>query len=126
MKRLLLLLFAISSVALLTARAYGGSRPRYGGTVRILLHDRVLSIDPLGDEDRPTARDRMAALAFENLTQVDAQARLRPGLAVSWHADQAKRAWQFGSGWRISMTAQFLPRPMLLRVWRRAIRRGNI
>jgi peptide/nickel transport system substrate-binding protein len=95
MKRLLLQLFAISSFLLLTAGAYGGSRPRYGGTVRILLHDRVLSIDPLGDEDRPAARDRMAALAFENLTQVDEQGHLRPGLSVSWHADQAKRAWQF-------------------------------
>jgi ABC-type transport system substrate-binding protein len=95
MKRLLLQLFAISSLLLLATGTYGGSRPRYGGTVRILLHDRVLSIDPLSDEDRPAARDRMAALAFENLTQVDAQGRLRPGLAVSWHADQAKRAWQF-------------------------------
>jgi ABC-type transport system substrate-binding protein len=95
MKRLLLQLFAISSFVLLTAGAYGGSRPRYGGTVRILLHDRVLSMDPLGDEDRPAARDRMAALAFENLTQVDAQGRLRPGLALTWHADQSKRAWQF-------------------------------
>jgi peptide/nickel transport system substrate-binding protein len=37
----------------------------------------------------------MAALAFENLTEVDAQRRLRPGLALSWHADQSKRAWQF-------------------------------
>jgi ABC-type transport system substrate-binding protein len=95
MKRLLLQLFAISSFLLLAAGAYGGSRPRYGGTVRILLHDRVLSIDPLGDEDRPAARDRMATLAFENLTEVDAQGRLRPNLAVSWHVDQAKRAWQF-------------------------------
>ncbi|HEY2359661.1 MAG TPA: ABC transporter substrate-binding protein [Candidatus Angelobacter sp.] len=95
MKRLLLRLFAISSLALLAAGAYGGSRPRYGGTVRILLHDRVLSIDPLGDEDHPAARDRMAALAFENLTAVDAQGHLRPNLAVSWHADQLKRAWQF-------------------------------
>lgn len=95
MKRLLLQLFAISSFVLLAADAYGGSRPRYGGTVRILLHDRVLSIDPLSDEDRPATRDRMAALAFENLTQVDAQGRLRPGLAVTWHADQAKRTWQF-------------------------------
>lgn len=95
MKRLLLQLFAISSLVLLAAAAYGGSRPRYGGTVRILLHDRVLSIDPLGDEDHPAARDRMAALAFENLTQIDAQGRLRPGLASSWHADQSKRAWQF-------------------------------
>src|SRR3954469_25623291 len=95
MKRLLLRLFAISSFVLLVSGAYGGSRPRYGGTVRILLHDRVLSIDPLGDEDRPATRDRMAALAFENLTEVDAHGRLRPGLAVTWHADQSKRAWQF-------------------------------
>ena len=80
---------------LLAAAAYGGSRPRYGGTVRILLHDRVLSIDPLSDEDHPSARDRMAALTFENLTQIAAQGRLRPGLALSWHADQSKRAWQF-------------------------------
>jgi ABC-type transport system substrate-binding protein len=63
--------------------------------VRILLHDRVLSIDPLSDEDHPAARDRLAALAFEYLTQIDAQGRLRPGLALSWHADQSKRAWQF-------------------------------
>lgn len=95
MKRLLLQLFAISSFLLLAAGAYGGSRPRYGGTVRILLHDRVLSIDPLSDEDHPAARDRMAALPFENLTQVDAQGHLRPNLAVSWHADQSKRVWQF-------------------------------
>jgi len=95
MKRFLLQLFAISSLLLLAAGAYGGSRPRYGGTVRVLLHDRVLSIDPLSDEDHPAARDRMAALTFETLTQIDAQGRLRPGLALSWHADQAKRAWQF-------------------------------
>lgn len=95
MKRLLLRLFAISSFLLLAAAAYGGSRSRYGGTVRILLHDRVLSIDPLSDEDHPAARDRMAALAFENLTAISAQGHLLPGLAVSWHADQAKRAWQF-------------------------------
>ena len=95
MKRLLLQLFAISSFVLLAGGAYGGSRPRYGGTVRILLHDRVLSIDPLSDEDRPATRDRMAALAFENLTEVDAQGRLRPGLAVSWHADPSQRVWQF-------------------------------
>ncbi|HEV7521321.1 MAG TPA: ABC transporter substrate-binding protein [Candidatus Angelobacter sp.] len=95
MKRLLLQLFAISSFLLLATGAFGGSRPRYGGTVRILLHDRVLSIDPLSDEDRPAARDRMAALAFENLTEVDAQGHLRPGLALSWRGDAAKRAWQF-------------------------------
>jgi ABC-type transport system substrate-binding protein len=95
MKRLPLQLFALSSLLLLAMAASGSSRPRYGGTVRILLHDKVLSLDPLSEEDHPEARDRMAALTFESLTEVDAQGRLRPMLAESWHADQAKRIWQF-------------------------------
>ena len=95
MKRLLSLLFAISSLVLMSADAYGSSRPRYGGAVRVLLHDKVMSIDPLSDEDHPAARDRMAALSFETLTEIDAQGRLQQGLASSWHADTAKRVWQF-------------------------------
>ena len=95
MKRLLLPLFAISSLLLTATGAYGSARPRYGGTVRVLMHDKVISLDPLNDEDHPAARDRMAALAFETLTAIDAQGRLRPNLALSWHADQTKRVWQF-------------------------------
>ncbi len=106
MKRLLLQLFAISSFVLLTAGAYGGSRPRYGGTVRILLHDRVLSIDPLSDEDRPAARDRMAALAFENLTQSTRRAVCVRGLLCPGMRTNQNAHGNFGSGWPISMTAQ--------------------
>jgi ABC-type transport system substrate-binding protein len=95
MKRLLLQLFAISSVLLVSAGAYGSSRPRYGGTARVLLHDKVVSIDPLSDEDHPATRDQLAALAFETLTEIDAQGRLLPMLASSWQADAAKRVWQF-------------------------------
>jgi len=94
MKRLLLALSVLSSL-LLAAVAYGSSRPRYGGTVRILLHDRVLSIDPLAEEDHPAARDRLAALTFETLTAVDSEGRVRPNLASSWRSDPAKRSWQF-------------------------------
>src|ERR1041385_926248 len=95
MRRLLLQLFAISSVALMAAGGYASSRPRYGGAGRVLLHDRVMSIDPTGDEDHPATRDRLAALAFETLTEIDAEGRLQPRLAVAWHADPAKRVWQF-------------------------------
>jgi ABC-type transport system substrate-binding protein len=95
MRRLLLQLFAISSVALAAAGAFASSRPRYGGAVRVLLHDRVMSIDPISDEDHPATRDRLAALAFETLTEVDTQGQLRPNLAVTWHTDQAKRVWTF-------------------------------
>jgi peptide/nickel transport system substrate-binding protein len=95
MKRLLSQLSAISSLLLVAACAYGSSRPRYGGTVRVSLHDKVVSIDPLSEEDHPAARDRVAALAFETLTVIDAQGRLHPNLAASWHADPSKRVWQF-------------------------------
>src|SRR5215472_3723321 len=95
MKRLLSLLPAISSVLLLSVLAYGSSRPRYGGTVRILLHDRVMSIDPLSEEDHPAERDRLAALTFETLTTTDPAGRVRPNLASFWRPDPTKRTWQF-------------------------------
>jgi ABC-type transport system substrate-binding protein len=71
------------------------SRPRYGGTVRILLQNRVNTIDPVAEEDHPATRDRLARLTFETLTQLDAQGRVRPRLATSWRADPAKRIWHF-------------------------------
>jgi peptide/nickel transport system substrate-binding protein len=95
MKPLLLRLFVISSLIALAVTAHGSSRPRYGGTVRILLHDKVMFLDPLSDEDHPAARDRMAALTFETLTTIDAQGRVQPALASQWHADANKRSWQF-------------------------------
>ncbi|HET9283120.1 MAG TPA: ABC transporter substrate-binding protein, partial [Candidatus Angelobacter sp.] len=96
MKRLLSRLSAISSLLLLAAGAYASSRPRYGGVVHILLlHDRVMSIDPLSEDDHPAARDRMAALAFETLTAIDSEGRVQPKLASSWRSDQLKRSWQY-------------------------------
>lgn len=94
MRRLLLQLSAISSLLLLIAAGYGESRPRYGGTVRVLLHDKVMSIDPLSEEDHPATRDRVAGLVFETLTTIDAQGHVRPCLASSWRSDQSKKSWQ--------------------------------
>lgn len=83
------------SCALVTSFAYASSRPRYGGTARVLLHDRVNSLDPLAEEDHPQSRDRMAALTFETLTQIDSQGRLLPRLARSWQSDPSHRVWTF-------------------------------
>ncbi len=88
-------LLAISFLLLTAAGARSSSRPHYGGTARILLAFRVNSIDPAAEDDHPATRDRMARLAFETLTQVDAQGRVRPRLARSWQPDSAKRIWQF-------------------------------
>jgi ABC-type transport system substrate-binding protein len=95
MRRLLLQLSVISSLLLIAVAAHGESRPRYGGTVRVLLRDKVMSVDPLSEEDHPAARDRIAGLVFETLTAMDAQGRARPCLASSWRSDQSKKSWQF-------------------------------
>jgi ABC-type transport system substrate-binding protein len=93
MKRWFLRSLAISCV--LVAVAHPSSRPRYGGTARILIHDRVNSLDPLAEEDHPQSRDRMASLTFETLTAIDAEGRLLPRLARSWQADPSRRIWTF-------------------------------
>ena len=80
---------------LFAAGARAESRPRYGGTVRILLHDRVMSIDPQAEEDHPAARDRLAELSFETLTELDGEGHVHPKLAASWHSDASRRSWQF-------------------------------
>ncbi len=95
MKHLLSQLLAISCLLLMTAGGHASSRPRYGGTVRVLLHDKVNSVDPTAEEDHPAARDRLASLTFETLTAMDDQGRLHSRLAGSWSSDPTKRVWQF-------------------------------
>jgi ABC-type transport system substrate-binding protein len=95
MKRSLLRLIAASSFALAIVAGHASSRPRYGGTVRVLLHDRVNTLDPQGDEEHTVARDRVAALIFETLTQMDSLGQPHARLATSWKSDPAKRSWQF-------------------------------
>src|SRR5262249_8161643 len=95
MKPLFSRLAAISCLLLLAASAQASSRPRYGGTARILLHDRVNSLDPAAEDDHPAARDRMAAVDFYTLTTMNDQGRLRPKLANSWSSEPGKRTWTF-------------------------------
>ena len=96
MKHSRLQLIAAASLVLVAwATAEASSRPRYGGTVRILLHERFNSLDPLGDDDHPTARDRISRLLYDTLTQMDAQGHAHPRLAASWRAESGNRIWYF-------------------------------
>ncbi len=89
MKRSILRLVAASSLLIIMVAGHASSRPRYGGTVRVLLRDRVNTLDPQGDEEHTAARDRISALIFETLTQMDALGQPQPRLATSWKADPA-------------------------------------
>jgi peptide/nickel transport system substrate-binding protein len=96
MKRLLSRSAAASSLVLaLLLAGHASSRPRYGGAVHILLHDRVNSIDPAADEDYPAVRDRIASLVFETLTTMDQRGQVHPLLASSWSSDSTRKIWQF-------------------------------
>ena len=87
MRRTLLLLVVIANLLLAPSACMAGSHPRYGGAVRILLRHKINSLDPLNESDDPATRDRIAALMFETLTQIDSEGRTRAKLASSWQAD---------------------------------------
>ena len=95
MRRSLLPLVAISSLLLGAFAAHANSRPRYGGTVRVLLRHKITSLDPLQESADTADRDRIGNLLFECLTEIDAQGRTVPKLATSWQVDANRRVWQF-------------------------------
>jgi ABC-type transport system substrate-binding protein len=74
---------------------WAGSRPRYGGTVRVLLQHKVTSLGPMDESEYPADHARLSSLLFETLTQMDAQGHVRPCLANSWQAEAGGRVWQF-------------------------------
>ncbi len=90
-----------ASVCLACAIASGlaaGSRPRYGGTVRVEVPGAIRSLDSASapaDPAETTAREAVLPLVFETLVRVDALAGLQPLLAESWHGDAQQRRWQF-------------------------------
>src|SRR3954462_12078714 len=51
------------------------------------------SLDPALSTDVPTGE--VVTLLFDNLTQFDADARLKPGLARSWNASSDGRVYTF-------------------------------
>jgi peptide/nickel transport system substrate-binding protein len=100
MKRTGLRLAAGISVLFLLAAgaAFGSTSPRYGGTLRVELQAGKISFDPRGWKDGSieAARDeKMAALVFDRLVEMDNYGRFQPVLATEWSHDAGFRRWQF-------------------------------
>ena len=72
--------------------AWGGVRPRYGGTLRVAMAESLSSLDPAQDGG---AVGRVTPLLFDTLVRVDAEGRGHPQLAVAWQADLSFKRWQF-------------------------------
>jgi ABC-type transport system substrate-binding protein len=84
---ILALLLAVPSLA--------GTRPHYGGTVRVLIQHKIMSLDPVAESDYSPERDKLGSLIFETLTTIDNQGHIRNVLAFAWQPDSSRRIWQF-------------------------------
>jgi peptide/nickel transport system substrate-binding protein len=65
--------------------AWGRTRPRYGGTLRVEIAG--------GAWERPDGLARR--LVYDGLTQLDGSGALRPALALTWESDNNSHHWQF-------------------------------
>lgn len=91
-------LVVLICVLLFPVTAAASLRPRYGGTLRVQMSERVASINPLqwpADSRDAAAAERVATLVFDRLLRFTAQGTLRGVLAVSWGKGQAPNSWEF-------------------------------
>jgi peptide/nickel transport system substrate-binding protein len=85
-------LLVISSVLALAGGSQAAVRPHYGGTLRVMLREAPVSLDPAR---LSVAQDaRISPLLFEGLTRFDTHGRLQPQLATRWQGDSADQHWQ--------------------------------
>jgi MarR-like DNA-binding transcriptional regulator SgrR of sgrS sRNA len=73
------------------------ARPRYGGTLRIEMHEAVRSLDPADwpAKGMDAAKEKLISLVFERLVILDENGRPQASLALSWQHDSRNRRWRF-------------------------------
>ena len=94
MRRIAFLLLAAISLA---SAAGAATRPRYGGTLRVMMQSAPTAIDLPADSATADYWDaaRLLSLIADNLVTLDAQDRPHPALALAWQSDATARHWQF-------------------------------
>jgi len=94
MRRIAFLLLAAAS---LLGAAQGATRPRYGGTLRVMMQAAPSMLEiPAGAPPTDYWGDcRILAMLTDNLVELDAAARPQPGLAVAWQSEMNGKRWQF-------------------------------
>ncbi len=85
----------ILCATLLSVYLWAGARPRYGGTVHLVLQHRINSLAPADESESSADQAQISSLVFETLTQIDMQGHVRPALATSWQGEAGGRVWQF-------------------------------
>lgn len=86
----------LSALAVLAVQA--ATRPRRGGTLRVLMAAQPRSLDPrsLPAEQRArAAAEKLVPLMFDRLVSIDEQGRPQPQLATGWQHDAESKRWTF-------------------------------
>lgn len=95
------LLRSFRSVAvslLLAATALAGTRPQYGGTLRVELRAAPVSLDPAEagrSGPNQAAKMRLTPLVFDTLVLLDENNQPVPRLALAWKHDAGFKHWEF-------------------------------
>jgi peptide/nickel transport system substrate-binding protein len=89
MRRFAWQLLAAASLTIAAAPAAAESRPRYGGTLAIELHESLTLTDP---GQWPV---RLVPLVYDRMVRLDEHGEPQPELAISWRHDTANRHWEF-------------------------------
>ena len=71
---------------LVAISALAATRPRYGGTLRMEMRERIAAVEPAA---------RIGPLIFDRLVRFDDNGKPQPELAVAWQADAAQKRWEF-------------------------------
>ena len=90
---------ALLGVILVPANARPSVRPRYGGTLRVQMRERIATIDPRRWPSVPSqaaAAERLDSLIFDRVVRFDDHGMPQPALAISWQHDAQAKRWEFG------------------------------
>src|SRR3989442_6867 len=89
--------FLFLAAANLLGAAEGATRPRYGGTLRVMLQSAPDSLE-LRSGGTPSYywdAARIVALIADNLVEIDVATHAQPALALTWQNDLNGKRWQF-------------------------------
>jgi len=98
MKRTACLLLAISSIFGCVMLAGAAERPRYGGTLRVVLRTQPDTLDPAMASVWADSRgaSRLVPLLYHTLTRLDETGTAKPSLATAWKQETDRR-------WRVTI-----------------------
>lgn len=89
--------FLLLAAASLGCAADAATRPRYGGTLRVMMQasPNVLEVPASGATADYWDAARIFGMVADNLVSLDASAQPHPGLALTWQSEMNGKRWQF-------------------------------